>query len=346
MTDKQLERLNETTALSKVEDFNAWYDQMKDAAFIVSPLAHLDSIPSIYQISRRIVKLDPNPQGSDVYKSNLFHKGDEVSPTKVGLLKIMTAAGASMKSSTRTDERTHPYLVEFHVVIKARDFDGMWREFGGTKQLDLRDKSPDAASMTEKELPQARKNIVPLCETKALERAIRGYFQLPHKYSQKELAAKPFICPVLVLNADHPQVQAKMIESHLSGGATDKLFGAETRELKQVEGKRFETAALPQGKPEPQDEDLGDDLPEAPEGEDLTIIVCGCPCGHGVDISEETAAKTLEKYGAARCAKCVPTTSFDMKLHEATKSLKMPKMPDATAENVTARVRAALAAKK
>jgi hypothetical protein len=341
MTDKQLARLNETTALSKVEDFNDWYDQMKDAAFIVSPLTHLDSIAPIYQISRRIVKLDPDPSGTDVYQSKLFHKEGEVSPSKVGLLKIMAAAGASMKSAVRTDDGQHPYVVEFNVTIKARDFDGMWREFSGTKRLDLRDKSPDAVSMTDRELPQARKNIVPLCETKALERAIRGYFQLPHKYKQKELQAKPFICPVLVLNAEHPAVQTRMIESHLSGGSTDKLFG-ETRELKQVEGARLPAAkeqeALPQAKPEP--EDLGDDLPEVKDEDDV-IIVCGCPCGHGREISEETAKATMDQYGAARCGQCVPKKSWDVAMHESTKKLNLPKLPALTADMVTARLKAA-----
>jgi hypothetical protein len=77
-----------------------------------------------------------------------------------------------------------------------------------------------------------------------------------------------------------------------------------------------------------------DDMPpdpkpaEVPEPDGGPRFVCGCRCGHQVEIEEAFAKLTTEKMGAPRCARCVPGRRFDIKGHRQFSKLVFPKRPD------------------
>lgn len=337
MTSEQLAKIE--APITEIQAFNSWYEEAKTHAFILCPVTRIDSIPDVFQISRRMVLIDPtvpgiNQSGAQVYHSALFHgenKGQptEVSLGKVAILQLLGAAGGSIISSARMDDRSDPLLCEFTVVAAVQDFDGVWRQMPGTKTIDLHDGTPEALGL-KGGLNAARKNIVRLCEAKAMEAAVRALLGLQQKYSVADLRTKPFIIPKLVLNGNHPDVRQHLIKS--AAGPQAALYGAPTSTGDVV-------AALPEAAPEKPapppatEEPTEDDMPDLPPPEEEAVIICGCPCGHGVEVKTVAATAGMDRLGCVRCARCWPGgKSYDVEAHKHLGKLGIKKSPDLTAE--------------
>lgn len=125
----------------------------------------VSAIPQGYRVSLTAYL----PTEADVYKD----KGSGQTCFKATFLKKL-AAGLGIEwlpsETRRLDGFAHPFVCSMVVAGRYRDWSGEWRTITGSHMLDLRDEAEHG--MTDKQLPQARRNIQQLCETKAKSRAI------------------------------------------------------------------------------------------------------------------------------------------------------------------------------
>jgi len=354
-----------TTAIARIEkiaaepvariiDLRNRWDQLRDVANIVSPVASVDSIMAMHKVSLRMVTIDHTVDsyggGAEVYKGKFCEK-DERALGKVGLDKIQAAAGVQVIESIRTDDRQAPLFWEYRVTLGIQDLDGTWRQATATRAIDLRHGSAEAAAMKEGQLAAARANGQMLAETKARLRALRSLLSLKNKYRLTDLE-KPFVIPKLVpaLDPSDPDQKAALIQMATTGSRA--LFGAPPQaDTKMLEAVREQPAGTP-APPLPEraatsveatvvaDEDEDDlDIPGGVEDE-APIVVCECACGHQQALDADTARITVERCGSQRCGKCLPNARFDYALHKDVRVLSWPAFPNLKSADD---VRAALA---
>lgn len=202
---------------------------------LLSPATDFGSLPQQWALVPTVVKLDPNPEtAKDVYRDALFCKGDEVALSAVSLRKIANAGGSIIRT-IRLDDGRIPYLWSYKAVIRYRSFvDALWKEAEGESTYDLRDGSPRISKMiaaakrnnrtADAQIEGARMHGQAGCESRAINRAIRGAFSLKQVYTREELA-KPFVAFNLVFQPDmnDPQQKAAVLQNALGG--TDVLYG-------------------------------------------------------------------------------------------------------------------------
>ena len=206
--------------LAKVEELRSTLARLSESVNLVVPVVQQDYIPPMHRVSLRAVVVQPG----DCYADSKWCKEGEQALGKTGLLKILQAAGGSVSWSRRMDDRSDPYYCEWAVMVRYRQLDGQWIEVQGSKELDLRDGSPEAKGQSDRQLQQSRRHIQPMAETKALLRAIRAALALRQKYTQRELQ-RPFVVPALVpdLPMDDPRVRDQYVGAML--GAQAALYG-------------------------------------------------------------------------------------------------------------------------
>jgi hypothetical protein len=164
---------------------------------------------------------------------------------------------SSMVGMSITVERTNNGDVgrwAFKASGRTRNMDGQWRTTEASKEVDLRDGSPEAGAMSEAQLKQARINGGRVAEAKAVNAMIRDAIGLKGAYSSEE-AARPFVFPCLVYEApDDPQV--RLLQAAVELGVVGQVFGpgASMGRLLQpagtvIEGEQHD--ADPEPTPEP-----------------------------------------------------------------------------------------------
>jgi hypothetical protein len=352
-----------THPLARVEELRAAFEGLRDRFNILCPVAQVDHLMPLHQASLRAVMIDTTVDGygngPEVYRDPRFCAKDEVALGKNALAKLMAAAGVQVVSKQRLDDRSDPNYCELEVALAVRDFDGSHRQVIATKEMDLRPGAPETMK-PEKDsqgnktgrlvpyedtaLADKRRHIQSHAETKAIERGLRLLFALRQKYKLADLA-RPFVVPKLVpaLDPNDPETKTALIHHALAGETA--LFGAPrslpTRTLREVPppAEARSAATAPAVEPETAALDAEEASPEDFEVPDLTPaepIVCACPCGDQVEISEAVAAATTEKVGAPRCAACFPGKRFDYERHKDLRTLGLPKHPKLTAADVRA----------
>jgi hypothetical protein len=261
------------------------------------------------------------------------------------------------------DDRSDPNYCEMQAGVSGRDFDGTQRTMTNTKAIDLRDGAPDAKGMQANQLDQARRHILRVCETKALEGAIRSWLALQQKYRAEDLATKPFIAFKLVLNHAHPDVRNAAIAENLSPGAAGRLLYGEATHgplaERQVQagtkappaqaslpaaaasaspGQGARPAAKDAPAPAVEAFDADDfDVPEEEAGEEPALILCLCPCGHQLEITEASAQASAKWAGSPRCAQCFPGKRFEYQAHKDLRDMGYPSHPGMDAAAALAR---------
>lgn len=245
--------ISESTALAKVElpdgpvgsiqEVRTALARISDQCNLVTAIASPDFIPPLHRVSFRVVALDPTVDergnGGDCYRSGLFCQKNERALTKIGLLRILDAAGGSLVDTHRTDDRSDPHYCEWTVTIAIPMLDGKVRRFAATKEVDLRDGSDQASSMKPAQLAGSRSHIAALAESKAMNRAIRGGLSLKQKYTTGELD-KPFVVPALVphLPMDDPEVRRQVVASMMASQTA--LYGGGGAAASQPQGPALE----------------------------------------------------------------------------------------------------------
>ena len=354
--------------LARVEELRAAFEGLRDRFNILSPVAQVDHLMPMHQVSLRAVLIDVTVDGygsgPEVYRDPRFCAKDEVALGKNALAKLMAAAGVQIVSKQRLDDRSDPNYCEIEVALAVRDFDGSHRQVIATKEFDLRPGAPETmkpakdaeGKKTGKLVPyedtalaDKRRHIQSHAETKAIERGLRLLFALPQKFKVATLA-RPFVVPKLVpaLDPTDPETKTALIHHALAGETA--LFGAPralpARTLREVP-ERAARESHDVGPMSPPDVGETPSEPEAPADDpadfelaDLAspepVAVCSCTCGGGcqAEISAEVAAATIEKVGAPRCRTCYPGKAFDVKRHLGLTTLGLPKWPKLTAEQV------------
>lgn len=335
----------------------------EDVAFLLTPLTNITEIKPFHQVSFRAVFIDPTvtketgrdgktytKAGPHCYRAK-FCKDDEVALGKNGLMAILAAAGAN-PVTTRLDDRSDPLYAEFQAIIYHQDFDGLWRQYPGTRAVDLRKGSPEANAMTSGQLDQARQFVAANAETKAILRALRPLFGLSQTYKIEDLKRKPFVIPKLVPHWDLNDPDQKKAALAQAVGDTSRLFGGlPSAEIPPpsdpgtppppVKEIAKTSDARPGEPPVEEEEEVFDDIPDKP-----SILVCQCPCDCQREITPEVAEITKTKTGGvARCSACFPGRGFNFDQHKGLKNLGIPKRPDYTAEMVREELAASKAKK-
>jgi hypothetical protein len=358
MTTQELVRIEQllpAEPIGQIAALKTAFAKLAGQCNLVSPIVQIDSILPMHKVSMRAVVIDPfvNPKGMgpEVYKAD-FCENNERALGKVGVTKVLSAAGVQVLATTRLDDRSDPYYCEFAVTLALRDLDGQWRQDTKTKAVDLRDGSAAAQKFTAGMLRQQREHILSLAESKAMLRAARTLLNLKAKYTVEELG-RPFVIPKLVAALDPSDPDQKKALIELAAQGDRVLFGAPPADpMRSLKDVTPSTPALPAARDaespvEPtnpasaaaNDFELLPDVEPEPKAQDQ--LVCWCPCGCKRAITAEASTSTIEAVGAPRCRACYPGKGFDPAMHEGIGDLELPKKPGLTAERVTASVIAA-----
>lgn len=160
--------------------------------------------------------------------------------TKKGLTKLMRAAGIKILSSRPTVPSTCQKCAEINrgigkpvrcgacpnkdvkheVRISVPQLTGENVTIVAHKEIAIDDVT---AGMTDKQRAEFMKYRSEMCESKALNRALRTAMQIKSSYFIEEFQ-KPFVVAYLVPNLDNPAVREKAVESMF--GAAEELYGA------------------------------------------------------------------------------------------------------------------------
>lgn len=159
--------------------------------------------------------------------------------TKRGLTKLMRAAGIKIISSKPTVPSTCQKCAEvnkgigkpvrcggcpnkdvkYEVRISVPQLTGENLTVVAHKEIVVDDV---VAGMTDKQRAEFMKFRAEMCESKALNRALRTAMQIKGSYFIEEFQ-KPFVVAYLVPNLDNPAVREKAVENMF--GAADDLYG-------------------------------------------------------------------------------------------------------------------------
>lgn len=266
-------------AVANVADLKVAFERAMERCNLIAPVVQVDHIPAMHRVSMRIVAIDTSPRSPDTYQDTTFCKSDERALTKVGLLKLWQAAGGSVIESRRLDNGKDPNYCHWSVRVRVQQLDGRMVEFVASKEIDLRDGSPQIKKSREA-TRQAdftagqRVNLAANAETKALLRAVRGALGIPQKMASEQLA-RPFVVPALVpdLDTSDPEIRRMIAAKALNLEAalfpdrsTIKALAAPQAEtpIEVVEPPPLEEEDIPAASVVPDDPDgPTDDLFEA-----------------------------------------------------------------------------------
>lgn len=288
---------------------------LQGQAHILSPMSAFASIAPSHVINPMIVVIDPScdpetGRGADVYHQRSIHKGSgrgdsykplEVSLNKIGLQKILSAAGANVYPPSREFRERNWWIVTHEADVLT--FDGRYvRLPPGTASVDLRDGSADIdewtpeawaeaervageqrkrveeserwkvkaaivradgsrSAWTRERVMQQRKFGLELAETKSLNRLARN-LGIKQAYTIEELS-KPFVIfrASYVPDLSNPRVAEMMAAASL--GARHTMYpGASAPQQVPLMG---EGAPISHAHGDPQDVLTGDIVPETPE---------------------------------------------------------------------------------
>jgi hypothetical protein len=212
------------TVITTSEEFATFLAaKRREGAHILSPITDIGSLPDGWKMVPSGILLSPNEADGDCYKDPLFCRGDEVSLTKTGLLKIAKLAGISIKV-----DPLHSGEVADFWAMKAtatyRGHDGLNKELEASYSWDLREGSARLAlgkdGLTGVALTRARVHGWRRCESGAINAVIRS-FGLRQKYTKAELL-RPFIVTNLVFSPTSEAERLMLAQAALGG--TDLLY--------------------------------------------------------------------------------------------------------------------------
>lgn len=198
---------------------------------LVSPASSVGSLPEGCEVATSFVRVDRENETYDV-------GGGKRGLAKVALDRIASAAGVSWDpiASCRLDDGSDPYYCLFRAVGTMRGFDGSPVTITGTKEMDLRPRSPQLDAIearakegksSEKQIREMRLHILGHAESKARLRAIRS-IGLRTSYDDKDLK-KPFLVARLVFTGrtEDPTLEREfaLMRAHAMLGSVSALYG-------------------------------------------------------------------------------------------------------------------------
>lgn len=207
-------------------------------AHIVAPATACDVIPEGCAIALSVVSIDAEAETYSL-GYNPARKAEMFGLSKVAIDKIVASAGVSWDSTQcrRLDDGRDPRYCLYYAVGTYRHFDGTETVVTGTKEMDLRDGSPQVEALEERarskgktadaQIREMRLHILAHAESKAKLRAGRS-LGIRTSYTREELA-RPFVVAKLMFTgqSDDPEIRrmfaAKRADAMLGGHRA--LFG-------------------------------------------------------------------------------------------------------------------------
>jgi hypothetical protein len=209
---------------------------LKDTAHILTPMARtkIDNIAVGKIPVLRVAAISGDPKDQEVYE--LRQPKGRFALTKVGLMRLEAIAGITgwttvVEHANKSNEPGNFVADPLHVKARSRaqiqDIDGTIRVSEQLFELNLNDGSPQAekrvkiednGTRNEKELKQARVNIVQLAESMAQNRVRRNLLNLQSTFTAQDLR-KPFVIMRLVdapLDASDPLIKKLIIMKQLN----------------------------------------------------------------------------------------------------------------------------------
>lgn len=246
--DRYLGRRSADVSTRTTDPFDRLSGMLSDVVAINERLAEAAAVCNVLTPSLRCSSLAPGCEVSfDVVRigpRESYDVGGKKALHRTALLRLASAAGFSLnpRTSRRTDDRRHPYVVTWHEEGGWMDLHGNVQLVPGDYNIDLRDGSAqseevlhDAKGANEQEretkgritLMARRSNILELAQSGAQDKAIRTALAIP-SYTYDEIA-RPFVVARLLYTGhdDNPafalenrrEIRAKML------GGTSALFG-------------------------------------------------------------------------------------------------------------------------
>lgn len=312
---------------------------------LLVPMQTVAEIAAIHKPVMNAVQISRDLNDGEIYeqeKAKSAWKDRPATPakyalTKKGLTKLMRAAGIKIISSRPVVPTTCQKCatmnasigkpvrcgscpnkdVKYEVRISVPQLTGENIEIVAHKEIIVEDA---VEGMTDKQRTEFLKFRNEMCESKALNRALRTAMQIKGTYLLEELA-KPFVVAYLVPNLDNPDVRAEAVKSFF--GASHELYGTTPTatdarrtvyvddDLHDDERGNCEAPSVPASRepasgnrwdepeeqsvddPGPGDEDQGADEPDP--------NVC-CRCGKR--LSAGVSRYSLQNFGIPLCMAC------------------------------------------
>ena len=294
---------------------------------ILVPVQTMQDFPDIFKLAINTVKID--------IKEDTYSQSGGLALNKIGLEKLMAAANIQIVESKQVMPSTVSYAIEmakqlgqpvdfdkrdiaYKVTVKIPDLTGTFREIITTKEMiaeELHDEcianataKKKSVAEGEKEFAQMMKFRNALCESKALNRAIRNALQIKSKFTAAELA-KPFAVPIVVPNDKDPEMRKVMLDKYRIG--SNLLYGLDVGQSESSIG-----IAAPQqfnSLPEPDETLEGNDFSnediEVLDGdycEECESVIVDLNNGKGKIITKEQIIERSQKeYGQMLCGACL-----------------------------------------
>lgn len=332
---------------------------------LLVPMKTVAEIAEVHKPVINAVQISTNLADAEIYEQEKAREGyrdnrtgRDVPPspakyalTKKGLNKLMRAAGIKILGTRPIVPSTCQKCAEvnrsigrpvncgacgnkdvkYEARISVPQLTGENIEFVAHKEIIVQDAID---GMTDRQRREFLKFRNEMCETKAINRALRAAMQIKGTYTLEELR-KPFVVAYLVPNLDNPDVKAEAVK-HFFTSAQEIYGGGATEQRRAVyveddtpEEYSYETTGrpvaepgqgaqaysqYPQEPPQPQPtrerqqapqgrppQGRGQAQAEAEAGMDFDPTVC-CVCGKKV--SNGVVKYSQEQFGRTLCMNC------------------------------------------
>lgn len=305
---------------------------------LLVPMQTVAEIADIHKPVMNAVQISTNLADKEIYeqeKAKSAWKDRPATPagyalTKKGLNKLMRAAGIKILGTRPIIPSTCQKCAEvnrsigrpvncgacgnkdvkFEARISVPQLTGESIEIVAHKEIIVQDVTDGMGDAQRKEFLKFRSEM---CETKAINRALRAAMHIKSTYTIEELR-KPFVVAYLVPNLNNEAVKAEAIR-HMFTSAQE-LYGGHTPDARKAifieddveEGMEYEAPGKPitgshayeENPPEPprQQQRQQRAAETAPDFDPTICTECGAKCSNGV------VKYSQEQYGRTLCMNC------------------------------------------
>lgn len=314
---------------------------------LLVPMQTVAEIAEIHKPVMNVVSISTNLDDKEIYvqekakdgwtdKSGRPHPGSpaKYALTKKGLTKLMRAAGIKILSSRPVVPSTCQKCaamnasigkpvrcgscpnkdVKYEVRISVPQLTGENIEIVAHKEIIVDDV---VAGMSDAQRAEFLKFRNEMCESKALNRALRTAMQIKGTYLIEEFN-KPFVVAYLVPNLDNPEVREEAVKSFF--GASHELYGAtqsasEARrtvyvddDMQDDERGAYEAPATPMQAAQPVGGGYQPEPEQQPQNGELDPNTCA-KCGKS--LSGGVSKFSIKNYGIPLCMDCQKSYSAE-----------------------------------
>lgn len=308
---------------------------------LLVPMQTVAEIADIHKPVMNAVQISTNLDDGEIYvqeKARDAWRDRPATPakyalTKKGLNKLMRAAGIKILGTRPIIPSTCQKCAEvnrsigrpvncgacgnkdvkFEARISVPQLTGESIEIVAHKEIIVQDVTDGMSEAQRKEFLKFRSEM---CETKAINRALRAAMHIKGTYTFQELQ-KPFVVAYLVPNLDNETVKAEAVRHMFT--TSQELYGGHTPEARRAifveddveEGMEYETPGqpitqpgnrayqqAPQEPPRETQQRQQRAAEAAPDFDPTVCSECGAKCSNGV------VKYSQEQYGRTLCMNC------------------------------------------